>query len=379
MVLVQPDVLLHAGERWRLNALQEMGKEIYISEEDKAIDKAHMPIVIVFNGKNHFCGSWIPDIQQMNVSKLDRMFSYLNKALEMYNDIVSAGGLTDKNLQRNVALLMHDVTVVQNLMTAPTVPDELVALGPYTQVTPAPVVPVPTPAHAPEPPTQSTQSSSTQAVSSDDDGGGEEQPKQKKRRRVSSGHTYQCAECTHPPFAKKHDLDDHLKGMHRETPYSCCGHTYIYKKGYLRHMREDHAGSEGYKLSCSECGEGFRYSHRLADHLYRVHKVGQQNKCLYCRKPVSRENEKRHLKICRMNPYNKEDEGESFTCGQCGRVFYSKKGLHHHMTEHGSQSNIMCEVCAHGFPSQSTLLRHQRSMHNMHKEPEDLEVVSSEE
>ena len=361
-----PALQLAPGERWKKKSYFQCGQDVFLFEEDKNWPKSEIPIVIVYNGRSHFCGSWVEDVPQMNMRKMDDCFKSLNHAVDLFNQVVAAGGVQNKNLQRNFGLLMSNTKAVMALMTTPHVPEEPVVLLPTSQESAA------TPSKG-APTTPSPLPTTTQVSRAGSPIVQDEQPPSKKRKKAPT--TFQCDQCEHTPFKKKHEFFDHVKGVHEGNPYRCCDKTFVQKRSYVTHRQESHPttiASRGYKFQCPECDQGFRTNGRLLDHLFKSHGTGQPYCCIYCKKKISRENEKKHFSTCLLHPDRKSTEGETLlTCHQCGRPFQSKKGLRQHLESgHGGEgastaSRKVCDVCAHTFASQSALERHQQSMHSV--------------
>ena len=182
MSVVQPVMMSSLGQK--KGPFEPCGGDLFLLEEDKLIPKIELPIVIVYNGRNHFCGTWVEDPQLVNSQRLDSMFHHLTSALDLYKQVVASGGLSNKPLQRNVALLMHNVATVHTLLESPLVPEEGVLLSPDPIVPPFQPPPSGTPATEPVTPATEPVTPSTS------------KPLKKKRKKVPSDpKVHKCTVC----------------------------------------------------------------------------------------------------------------------------------------------------------------------------------------
>ncbi|XP_028332495.1 zinc finger protein 629-like [Gouania willdenowi] len=169
---------------------------------------------------------------------------------------------------------------------------------------------------------------------------------------------FQCNQCEEnfPVFKAlhKHYIDIH----NPSEPFTCtyCQSTFTSLKRFIRHEWK-HTGyqpfqclhctkrfrsysdlvehqkkhTKAYPFLCWECGKKFRHGVTLTRHVQRVHNADET----ISEKPLP-----------------------TFTCGQCGKSFTSRRCLLKHDNFHHKGMRFPCEHCGKGFFGKDALVRH---------------------
>ena len=98
----------------------QKGKTIYFLEVDKQIQQEDFPIVICYNGANHFTGTWVKNPEIVNIKRVDTFISHLESAAAVYQNInwhADTPGI--ENLKQKCAVLFINTMAVSRVVKAP--------------------------------------------------------------------------------------------------------------------------------------------------------------------------------------------------------------------------------------------------------------------
>ncbi|CAG9831861.1 unnamed protein product [Diabrotica balteata] len=160
-----------------------------------------------------------------------------------------------------------------------------------------------------------------------------------------------------PHCSKKfftYELKDHINSHTKSKPYEC--ETCGIKFGYKTSLTLHnlrHKSNEIPKFSCGECGKNFFTKHTLGVH-QKMH-GGPPYPCKICRKSFS----KRNVLKLHMRCHSGE---RPFLCTNCGAKFSQRGHLNTHIKlKHSSEKPFECNQCDKKFAIKSHLSAHTRT------------------
>ena len=125
---------------------------------------------------------------------------------------------------------------------------------------------------------------------------------------------------------------------------------------------------DGHVYKCTECELGSNIWSKLAQHMWRKHKIDMElYKCPQCN---FRSFTRKRLSVHRVT----HSDVRPFLCDDCGKAFKNDKNLRLHKKLHepepeakGSDPSLNCPVCHRGFKSAKLLKHHVNSVHGKSK------------
>ncbi len=188
-----------------------------------------------------------------------------------------------------------------------------------------------------------------------------------------------CLQCN-LEFPTEDLRDQHVNSRHpfisKDNPCQLCDKRYSCPKELQLHQAICHspekiAGllSKNRKFhKCHLCTEVFSGDHGKEDlltHLSRVHD-DCQFKCSTCKKEFLCEATlKNHLTTHKFD----------LKCGQCGKVYYSKKAFDRHVAvKHEKSKAFICDLCGQSLTTRNSLKNHQRDRHGLFEKKWKCEV-----
>ena len=263
----------------------ESGHDILLHDADtwNQIDKAMVPIVIGWNGSDHYVPTIhlsAPEVEQWN---LDCITIYSQNSLDIISGMqrehlskVAKNKLDELEVTLKSAVQLFSCTPVAPVAGARTatrhkkkeVPTSIITSHPGTigfgttsstgSASPASPVCTPSPAATP-PPTRSPTPSSESSV-----------PSECVVTRKKPIKKHQCSTCS-KTFVRKSDIDSHQEVAHGQG-YYCHGHSKYFKhiKGYKQHLKNIHEGKYNYK--CSLCEFKTDGKQLYTQHMVKSHK-----------------------------------------------------------------------------------------------------------
>lgn len=135
---------------------------------------------------------------------------------------------------------------------------------------------------------------------------------------------HQCTVCE-KTFAKKHNLDNHVRTHTGDKPYSCstCKKSFSQKSVLYRHQKT-HTGDKPF--SCSTCKKLFTRKSTLNIH-QRTHTGDKPYSCRICKKSFAQRST--------LNSHQRMHTGEKpYSCKTCKKTFATKWALDKHRRTH---------------------------------------------
>ena len=129
--------------------------------------------------------------------------------------------------------------------------------------------------------------------------------------------------CTHPGCtkaeARKNDLDDHIFVVHKGGKYTCphCSSSFLRKRTKVSHIKVKHEGQKKCHCKVENCSWSDNDYGKLIGHMFSVHNVGTELKCMHCNKVFQNERSYEYHIIY-------AHEAKQFQCSKCKRWFKLK-------------------------------------------------------
>ena len=141
------------------------------------------------------------------------------------------------------------------------------------------------------------------------------------------------------------------------SPCEICGKLVGVTK-MKQHIKDSHELEEKYK--CNDCGRLFDRKDRLRNHRLIKH-IKRELKCVYCQKVYySRKVLTAHVKGVH--------EKVRHQCPLCDRSYSQRPDLLVHIKGVHEGKRSLCSICGKEFIRASEKNRHERQVHNLHKE-----------
>ena len=191
---------------------------------------------------------------------------------------------------------------------------------------------------------------------------------------------------------KKYDskrLKDVHFAKHDKDQEHCeyCGHLFVSKFTYQRHLIEEHnihqhanngpyegtTEDESFKYECTICMKEFKYERNVYAHMYAVHYKRAACECKVCGKKIAnKSNLKRHIceqhKLLNIDRELPRESFKIFMCQVCLKQFNRKSTLNDHMKVHDQKRlRYECNQCTETFSMLKSLRRHQKLHSNEFK------------
>ena len=103
---------------------------------------------------------------------------------------------------------------------------------------------------------------------------------------------YKCTSpgCTKAE-ARKNDLDDHIFVVHKGGKYTCphCDSSFLRKRTKVSHIKVKHEGQKKCHCKVQNCSWSDNDYGKLIGHMFTVHQIGTELKCLHCSKVFQNE------------------------------------------------------------------------------------------
>ena len=107
------------------------------------------------------------------------------------------------------------------------------------------------------------------------------------------------------------------------------------------------------KYPCRFCDRRFKNATHRRSHMVSVHRVGDKNKCMVCKKPFPTPSALRNHEVTHNKNLKK-------ICDQCNKPFATNGALKRHKSNvHQQEREFPCQLCDKSFKQSSTLKRHE--------------------
>lgn len=103
------------------------------------------------------------------------------------------------------------------------------------------------------------------------------------------------------------------------------------------------------------------HSDVLEENLKRLQEGGKCFLCEHCGKVITTGRQKQHMETHSIQPRTRD-----VTCDQCGKSFFDKIGLSHHMKTHATDPRFSCRYCSKKYKSLFGRTLHERAHFNIY-------------
>ncbi|KAJ8949708.1 hypothetical protein NQ318_013577 [Aromia moschata] len=139
-----------------------------------------------------------------------------------------------------------------------------------------------------------------------------------------------------------------------------CGSVHKSLEGLRTHLFHFHNAKKK-PYTCTECGEKFKYSHRLTYHKRKVHTGFRPHQCETCGKRFfDLGTLKKHVKLIHLKL-------REYHCKYCQKDYSSPHALKVHIRQHTDETPYVCEYCTEGFRQLVSLKTHLARYHKQEK------------
>ena len=336
------------------------GTPLYFNEGDQEHEDYFIPIVVAFNGLDHFVGTSVLSMEEQNLFRIRMMVSHLEHASDIYHEI--DWGNTSAPMKEAMSQLKFNVDSVQTAITSS-----------FRQMQGVPVIVSP----PQTPPARPSISSATPSTAPHEDSArkhGEVRAKVRRKRNIHPADRPHVCACG-AAFARSNDLEDHRLSVHEKTVFHCdqCSQPFKYKKTLIRHMREQHQAAEGCKYHCKKdkCNFGSDDKDVVKRHMIKRHGEGYKQKCRHCNKLVSLLGTRKHDKVCKGR-VSKESRLMKCSYKDCNREFITAAGKDlHENIHHKGIGGHPCSSCGKILATKASLQRHLQRHTGDSEEEED--------
>ena len=168
--------------------------------------------------------------------------------------------------------------------------------------------------------------------------------------------------CTHPGCtkaeARKNDLDDHIFVVHKGGKYTCphCSSSFLRKRTNVSHIKVKHEGQKKCHCKVENCSWSDNDYGKLIGHMFSVHNVDTELKCMHCNKVFQNERSYEYHII-------HAHEAKQFQCSKCKRWFKLKSKLEEHWNKYHKDEipKFMCHICGHSFSDKKNMDAHVKN------------------
>ena len=369
------------------------GTPLYFDPLDEEEDDYFVPMVIIYNGSNHFVGTYVLSSEEQEMFKCKLFLEHLQSASDLYFDI-DFNFIKKAGLKESMADLVHNVQAVKGLLTSRFTKGHQAAVTISSRRAPNTSSDAPnTSANAPNTPpsqdsgeevildqppgftSQASQGQVTEVTSYE--------KKKKKRKRHSTQEReklYPCSLCNIAPFTRSSDLKDHMKSKHSSKKYKCkeCSISFEHKRSFVRHCRQKHDLDEDEEYHCTVCKFGSNSKHEIKRHMIKRHGKGYRQQCKHCKKIVSLLGTRRHDSICRKRV---DVKSRVIKCPaeECDKTFITARAFKSHdEIKHKGTGGFPCEKCGNILSTRTTLKNHLKAHISDDEDDNNYTYVSGE-